>query len=105
MRLACCVSSLLSSRSASAENSIFQAMALHDIFQRNRAFFTAPYALQGPLRQVQPFEILKMFPERSPHLLALHPPMSQLQLSKSPLHARCKSADQPVTFAMRVHAS
>src|SRR5229473_794872 len=60
MRLVCCGSSLLSSRSAPADTSIFRAMTLHHVFQRNRALFTAANTFEGALGQIHVFEVLEV---------------------------------------------
>src|ERR1700674_2249472 len=60
MRLACCASSLLSSRSATGETSIFHAMTLHDFLKWNGVVLTLSNAFQGTLGEIQVFEILQV---------------------------------------------
>src|SRR6266576_272591 len=58
MRLECCASSLLSSRSAATENSIFHAMTLHYVFKGNGVVLTIADAFQRALGEIQ---VLKIF--------------------------------------------
>src|ERR1700730_17405641 len=60
MRLACCASSLLNSRSAARENSIFQAMALHDVFKGNGVVLTIANTFQRTLGKINIFEVLQV---------------------------------------------
>src|SRR6266436_810454 len=64
MRLACCGSSLWSSRSASTESSIFQGMTLYDVFERNGGRFAAADAVEGALGEIKVLKFVKMLEDR-----------------------------------------
>src|SRR5260370_42444850 len=61
MRLLCCGSSLPSSRSTWAESSIFQAMPVQSIFQRNGLLFPATDTIQGAFGLIQVLKVIQVF--------------------------------------------
>src|ERR1700739_1253597 len=64
MRLACCGSSLRSSRPASVENSILQAMTLYNVFEGDSGRFATADAVQRTLGKIDVLEILQVPEDR-----------------------------------------
>src|SRR5208282_3149035 len=102
MRFACSLSSLPSSRSASAENSIFRAMALYHVLQRYGLFLAAAYLLQPRLGHVNVFEVLKMLQNRFAHVIRLGAPGSARQFFQPFLDGLRKSYGQHRKLAIQV---
>ena len=74
MRLECCASSLLSSRSAATENSIFHAMTLHYVFKGNGVVLTIADAFQRALGEIQVLKIFQVLHDRLAGVEALGAP-------------------------------
>src|SRR6267378_3684450 len=71
IRLACCGSSLRSSRSASTENSILQGMTFYDVFEQNSRRFAATDAVEGTLGEIEILKLLEVVQDCFPHIKSL----------------------------------
>src|SRR6266849_8117957 len=102
MRLECCVSSLLSSRSAAMESSIFHAMSLHDVFQGNGVIFAIAYTFQRALSEIDVFEIFQVLQDRLTGVEAFGTPCAAGKLLKTFFDGVRKSDGQHVFLAIQV---
>src|SRR6185295_8764081 len=83
MRLACCASILLKSRSADSDSSTRHATTLQDVFQRDGLLFVASDAVENALGQVEVFQILQMFEDGFASVESLSPPRAPGELFKA----------------------
>src|ERR1700687_5882764 len=80
IRLLCCGSNLLSSLSAVAESSTFQAMTFQHVFKRNGALLAAANPLQRLFGEINIFEIIEMLENSLTDIVGLCAPGAPSQL-------------------------
>src|SRR5579859_102279 len=102
MRFLCCGSSLPSSRSAWADNSIFQAMPLQGIFEWNGLFLTAPDAFERAFCSVQVFQIIEVLDDGFANVETLGAPGAAGQFFKAFLNGFRKTDSQHGSLAIQV---
>src|SRR5277367_7052268 len=102
MRVLFCLSSLLNSRSASAENSILQTMTLQYVFQRNRGFFSAADTFESVFRQVDVLKIFKMLQDGFANVEGLGAPGAPGEFFKASFDGLRKADGQHDSLAIQV---
>src|SRR5260221_688180 len=102
IRLMCCVSSLPSSRSAARENSIFQAMPLHDIFKMNGVVLTIANAFQRALGKIHVLEVFQVLQDSLAGIEAFCAPSAACKFLKTFFDGLRKSDSQHRCLAIQV---
>src|ERR1700676_1061608 len=102
MRLACCVSSLLSSRSTSAESSTLYAMTFQGVLQRDGLLFTAADVFQRTFGQIHVLKILQVFEDGFTDIVGLGAPSAPGELLQAFFDGLRKPNGQHSYLALQV---